>query len=170
MPSATSLATCSRTDPVTEYEGRLMATGRIALVASRYHGRITSRLVDGALESCREAGFNADDIDVVHVAGAFELGVVVRQLAEAHRHVAIVAIGVVIRGDTPHFDFVAGETARALGDAAVNSGVPVGLGLLTCDTMEQATARAGGSAGNKGRDAADAAIRTAHLLQALGTR
>ncbi len=82
---------------------------------------------------------------------------------------AIVAIGVVIRGETPHFDFVAGETARALSDAATTTGVPVGLGLLTCDTMEQAMARAGGSAGNKGREAADAAIRTAHLLQALGT-
>ncbi len=170
MPSGTSLAICSRTDPVTEYEGRLVATGRVAIVVSRYHDRITSRLLDGALESCREAGSADDAIDVVHVAGAFELGVVVRQLAEAHRHAAIVAIGVVIRGDTPHFDFVAGETARALGDAATTCGVPVGLGLLTCDTMEQATARAGGSAGNKGREAADAAIRTAHLLQALGAR
>lgn len=153
-----------------EYEGRLAATGRVAVVVSRYHERITARLLDGALESCREAGIDDDAIDVVRVTGAFELGVVVRRLAEAHEHTAIVAIGVVIRGDTPHFDIVAGETARALGDAATTCGVPVGLGLLTCDTMEQATARAGGSAGNKGREAADAAIRTAHLLHALGAQ
>lgn len=147
-----------------------MATGRVAIVVSRYHDRITSRLLDGALEACLEARITDDAIDVVHVAGAFELGVVVRHLAEARRHVAIVAIGVVIRGETPHFDIVAGETARALGDAATTCGVPVGLGLLTCDTMDQASARAGGSAGNKGREAADAAIRTAHLLQALDSQ
>lgn len=147
-----------------------MAVGRVALVVSRYHERITTRLRDGALDACHEAGVPDAEIDTLWVSGAFELGVVTRALAAAHRHAAIVSLGVVIRGETPHFDFVAGETARVLADAAAIEGVPVGLGLLTCDTMDQAVARAGGASGNKGREAAEAALRTADLLRSLETR
>ena len=153
---------------VTEREGRLAAVGRVALIVSRYHERITSRLLDGARAACRDAGIADDDVDVLWVSGAFELGVVTTAAARSGRYAALAALGVVVRGETPHFDFVAGETAAALRHATNDTLVPVGFGLLTCDTMEQAAARAGGAAGNKGREAAEAAIRTADLLQQLG--
>lgn len=146
-------------------EGQLTATGRIAILVSRYHERITTRLLEGALAVCQEAGLPEDAIDILWVSGAFELGVTAAAAAHADRYVALVALGVVIRGETPHFDIVAGETAAALGRIATETLIPVGLGLLTCDTMAQATARAGGDAGNKGREAAEAALRTADLLR-----
>jgi 6,7-dimethyl-8-ribityllumazine synthase len=148
-----------------EMEGRLEATGRVALVVSRYHERLTRRLVDGAHATCREAGVAEDAIDTCWVAGAFELGVVTTALARGGRHAAIVALGVVIRGETPHFDFVAGEASRALASAAAETLVPVGFGLLTTDDLAQAEARCGGAAGNKGAEAAEAALRTASLLR-----
>jgi 6,7-dimethyl-8-ribityllumazine synthase len=135
---------------------------RLAILVSRYHERVTSRLLTGALDACREAGITDDQIDVVSVAGAFELGVVAAAAAASERYDCLIALGVVIRGETPHFDYVAGETARALADVATGGLMPVGFGLLTTDTLEQAIARAGGAAGNKGREAAEAA------LQALG--
>lgn len=150
---------------MTEYEGRLQAGGRVAMVVSRYHERITSRLLEGAMVACLEAGIPDTDVDVLWVAGAFELGVIVSAAAHSGRYAAIVALGAVIRGATPHFDYVAGETAAALSRAASDALVPVGFGLLTCDTMEQAVARAGGPAGNKGREAAEAALRTADLMR-----
>ena len=150
---------------MTEYEGRLQAGGRVAMVVSRYHERITSRLLEGAMVACLEAGIPDTDVDVLWVAGAFELGVIVSAAAHSGRYAAIVALGAVIRGATPHFDYVAGETAAALSRAASDALVPVGFGLLTCDTMEQAAARAGGPAGNKGREAAEAALRTADLMR-----
>jgi 6,7-dimethyl-8-ribityllumazine synthase len=153
-----------------EFDGSLTATGPVAIVVARYHGRITRRLLDGALEACAEAGIATDAVDVHWVDGAFELGVVTTASARSGRYVAVVALGVVIRGETPHFDFVAGETAAALGRAATETLVPVGFGLLTCDTVVQATARAGGDSGNKGREAAEAAIRTAALLHRMANR
>lgn len=147
-----------------EYQGRLEPIGRVAIVVSRYHERITRRLLDGALEACREAGIAETETDICWVDGAFELGVVSTALARGGGHAAVVALGAVIRGETPHFDFVAGETAAALGRAASETLVPVGFGLLTCDTVQQAAERAGGSAGNKGREATEAALRTASLL------
>ena len=149
---------------MTEFDGPLRATGRVALVVSRYHERVTFKLLEGARQACREAGAADDQVDIFWTAGAFELGVVVANCARRGGYSAIVALGAVIRGETPHFEFVAGETAAALGRVAVESLIPVGLGLLTCDTMDQATARAGGAAGNKGHEAAEAAIRTAALL------
>lgn len=148
-----------------EREGRLVAHGRVALIVSRYHERITSRLLAGAVEACREAGAADADVDILWVSGAFELGVVTRALGDAGTHEVLVALGVVIRGETPHFEFVAGETAASLARTADACRVPVGLGLLTCDTIEQATARAGGASGNKGHEAAEAALRTADLLR-----
>jgi 6,7-dimethyl-8-ribityllumazine synthase len=146
------------------FEGRLEATGRVAVVVSRYHQRLTTRLAQGARLACLEAGLREDDIDTWGVAGAFELGVTVTALARSGRYRAIVAIGVVIRGETPHFEFVAGETARMLAAASTETLVPVGFGLLTTDDLAQAEARAGGAAGDKGREAALAALQTASLL------
>jgi 6,7-dimethyl-8-ribityllumazine synthase len=151
-----------------DYSGQLVATGRVALVVSQYHERVTERLLEGAVAACREAGVASDDIDVLRVPGAFELGIVATACAHSESYAVVVALGAVVRGETPHFDFVAGETAAALARAATDTGVPVGFGLLTCDTMAQAAARAGGEAGNKGHEAAEAALRTAHLLRETG--
>lgn len=148
-----------------EFEGRLEGVGRVALIVSRYHERVTTKLLDGAQRACAEAGIDAGDVDVLWVAGAFELGVVAAGAAHSGNYAVIVALGAVIRGETPHFDFVAGETAAALGRIATDALVPIGFGLLTCDTMAQAEARAGGAAGNKGHEAADAALRTASLIR-----
>lgn len=153
---------------MTEYRGRLAPVGRVGIVVSSYHERITRKLLDGALATCREAGVPAESIDVAWVPGAFELGAAVSALAKQRRYAALVALGAVVRGETPHFDYVAGEASRILAD--VSRDVPVGFGLLTVDDMDQAAARAGGSAGNKGAEAAEAAIRTADLLAQMGTR
>lgn len=151
-----------------ELSGRLEPVGRVAIVVARYHERITRRLLEGALEACREAAVPDDHVDTCWVDGAFELGVAVTALTRGGQHAVVVALAAVVRGDTPHFDYVAGETAAALGRAATEALVPVGFGLLTCDTLQQATDRAGGSAGNKGREAAEAALRTASLLARIG--
>ena len=143
---------------------RLRPAGRVAILVSRYNELITSRLLEGALGCCHEAGISRDDIDVVHVPGAFELPVVAAAAAGSGRYACIVALGAVIRGDTPHFEYVAGEAARGLGDVAVRTGVPVGFGVLTVDTMQQAVDRAGGVAGNKGHEAAAAALGAADVI------
>jgi 6,7-dimethyl-8-ribityllumazine synthase len=150
-----------------ELSGALRPAGRVALVVSRYHERITGRLLDGARLCCREAGLADDAVDVLWVPGAFELGVAVAAAADTDRYAAIVALGAVVRGETPHFDFVAGETARMLGAVAVSCAMPIGFGLLTVDTLAQAEARAGGDKGNKGFEATEAALRTADLLWQL---
>ena len=136
----------------------------MAILVSRYNELITSRLLEGALTCCREAGVARDQIDVVWVPGAFELPSAAVVAAESGAYACLVALGAVIRGDTPHFDFVAGETARGLGDVTVRHALPVGFGVLTVDTMQQAVDRAGGSAGNKGYEAAAAALQTADVL------
>lgn len=146
-------------------EGRLEAVGDVVVVVSRYHERLTTRLLDGAVAACRDAAVPEAALHVWWVDGAFELGVAAAVAARRPGVAAVVALGVVIRGETPHFDFVAGETAAALSRVATERGVPVGFGLLTCDTVEQAAARSGGSAGNKGREAAEAALRTASMLR-----
>ena len=150
---------------MTVHRGQLRAVGAIGIVVSTYHERLTTRLLDGALATCTQAGIPPERLDVVWVPGAFELGVAVASLARSGRYAALVALGVIIRGETPHFDFVAGETSRALGETARATGIPVGFGLLTVDTASQAADRAGGVAGNKGAEAAEAAIRTADVLQ-----
>jgi 6,7-dimethyl-8-ribityllumazine synthase len=147
-----------------EYEGRLQARGRLAIVVARYNEVITGKLLDGARQACTEAGYAPDDVDVCWVSGAFEIPAVVASLAQSSRYELFVALGAVIRGETPHFEFVAGETARGLNATAVEWGIPVAFGVLTVDTFEQAAARAGGSAGNKGYEAAAAAICAADLL------
>lgn len=151
-----------------EFSGTPAGAGRrVSVVASRFNEVITRALVEGALDALVRHGVSFDDIDVVWVPGAWELPIAVRKLMATERYEAVIALGAVIRGDTPHFDFVAGETSRGLADAARDSDIPVGFGLLTCDDMDQALARAGGVHGNKGWDAALAALEMADLLDQL---
>jgi 6,7-dimethyl-8-ribityllumazine synthase len=146
---------------------RLRAVGRVAILASRYNELITSRLLEGALACCREAGIAREDVDVLWVPGAFELPVAAAAAAGTRRYACLVALGAVIRGDTPHFEYVAGEAARGLNAVAVAHALPVGFGVMTVDTMQQAIDRAGGSAGNKGHEAAAAALQAADVIAQL---
>lgn len=150
-----------------EYTGQLRPSGRVAIIVSRYNEMITTRLLEGARRCCAEAGMAEDQVDVCWVPGAFELPVAAEAAARSGRYACLVALGAVIRGETPHFEYVAAETSRGLGAVALAHRVPLGFGLLTVDSMEQARARAGGSAGNKGYEAAEAAIRSADLLRTM---
>jgi len=151
-----------------EFSGSPTGHGRrFAVVASRFNETVTQKLVDGALDALVRHGAAADDVDVVWVPGAWELPAAVRRLLASERYDALVAVGAVIRGDTPHFDYVAGEASRGLADAGAAFETPVGFGVLTCDTMAQAEARAGGVHGNKGWDAALAALEMADLFDRL---
>jgi 6,7-dimethyl-8-ribityllumazine synthase len=140
---------------------------RIALVASRFNAPVVERLVAGAVEALAAQGADPASLELVRVPGAFDLPLVVRRLAESRRCDAIVALGAVIRGDTPHFDYVAGECAAGLARVASETGVPVAFGVLTTDTEEQAFERAGGSEGNRGADAARVAVELANLMRRL---
>ena len=150
-----------------EFDGQLRPVGRVVLIVSRYNELVTGKLLAGARTCCREAGVPDDQVDTVWVPGAFELGVAALAAARSGRYSAIIALGAVIRGETPHFDYVAGETTRQLGNVVGATGVPVGFGLLTTEDMDQALARAGGAAGNKGHEACDAAIRAADVVRQL---
>jgi 6,7-dimethyl-8-ribityllumazine synthase len=154
---------------VTELEGtpRAPVRGRIAVVVSRYNEVVTARLLEGARLCMRESGIAEESVDVLWTAGAFELPTVAAAAAATRRYGAIIALGCVMRGETPHFEFVAEEVARGLGAVAREHGVAVGFGVLTTDSPAQAFARAGGEAGNKGYEAADATLRTADLLAQL---
>lgn len=140
---------------------------RVAIVVSRYNERITRRLLQGAEDALREAGLPADSVEVVWVPGAFELPVAAEAAAASGRYSAIVALGCVIRGETLHFEYVAGEATRGLGSVARTHRIAVGFGVLTTDDQAQALARAGGDAGNKGHEAAMAALETATQLERL---
>ena len=150
-----------------EYHGQLRATGRVAILVSQYNERVSTRLLEGARACCTAAGVPEADVDVVWLPGAFELGGAASAVAQTGQYGAIVALGCVVRGETAHFDFVAGEAARGISEVAVRHGLPVAFGVLTTETMEQALARAGGDAGNKGYEAAEAALRTADALRQL---
>jgi 6,7-dimethyl-8-ribityllumazine synthase len=154
---------------VPDFSGRLHASGPVAILVSRYNELITSKLLDGAVAACREAGLRPEQVDIVWVPGAFELPAAASAAAESRIYTCLVALGAVVRGDTPHFDYVAGEAARGLNEVAVRYALPVGFGVLTVDTMQQAIERAGGSAGNKGYEAAAAALQTADVLAKLRT-
>ena len=140
---------------------------RYAVLASRFNNSITSKLADGAMDALIRHGAASEDVDLVWVPGAWELPFAARRLAQTERYNAIVVVGAVIRGDTPHFDFVAGEASRGLADASSEYEIPIGFGLLTTDNMEQAEARAGGEFGNKGWDAALAALEMSDLFERL---
>ena len=151
-----------------EFSGTPTGAGRrFAVVASRFNQHVVERLVDGALDALVRHGVSADDVDVVWVPGAWELPLAARRLLVTERYDAIVAVGAVIRGDTPHFDFVAGEASRGLATAGAEFDTPIGFGLLTCDNDEQAQARSGGAHGNKGWDAALAALEMVDLFARL---
>ena len=151
-----------------EISGSPVGSGRrVAVVASRFNETITRPLVDGALDALVRHGVAFDDIDIIWVPGAWELPLAARHAMASDRYEAVVALGAVIRGDTPHFDYVAGEASRGLADASRDSEIPLGFGLLTCDNMEQALARCGGEHGNKGWDAALAALEMADLMSQM---
>ena len=151
-----------------EIEGDFLARGRrFAIAASRFNEIVTRKLVDGAVSCLRAHGVEEDDLVVAWVPGAFELPVIVRRLVHAGSYDAVIAIGAVIRGDTAHFDHVAGQAAVGVRSAAEDSGVPVIFGVLTTETFEQAMDRAGGKHGNKGWEAAMAAMETTSVLDQL---
>jgi 6,7-dimethyl-8-ribityllumazine synthase len=140
---------------------------RIAVVASRFNETVTTRLAEGAVEALVRHGVDFADVDVCWVPGAWELPMAVRRVLASGRYDGVVAVGAVIRGDTPHFDFVAGEAARGLAEASREFDAPVTLGLLTTDTMAQAEARAGGDHGNKGWDSAVALLEVLDLFDRI---
>jgi len=140
---------------------------RIGIALARFNEAVTNRLLEGALTALREHGIAEDAIDVATVAGAFELPLCAQRLAVTRRYDAVIALGAVVRGDTPHFDYVAGEAAAGLARAALHHDLPVAFGVLTTDTMDQALARAGGEHGNKGYDAAMTALEMIGLLRAV---
>ena len=151
-----------------DFEGTPTGAGRrFVVVASRFNETVTQPLVNGALDCLVRHGARADDVDVVWVPGAWELPAAVARVLMSERYDAVVACGAVIRGETPHFDFVAGEASRGLSMLQGEYGVPIGFALLTTDTLEQALQRAGGDHGNKGWDAALAAMQMADLFGLL---
>jgi 6,7-dimethyl-8-ribityllumazine synthase len=149
-------------------EGNLTAKGlSFGIVASRFNEFITARLLDGALDSLRRHGAEEDRITVVRVPGSFEIPLLAKRLAASRQYDAIICLGTVIRGATPHFEYIAGEVAKGVAIAGLETGVPISFGVLTTDSIEQAVERAGTKAGNKGFDAACSAIEMANLLREL---
>jgi 6,7-dimethyl-8-ribityllumazine synthase len=149
-------------------EGNLTAKGyAFGIVASRFNDFITARLLDGALDALRRHGADEDKITVVRVPGSFEIPLVAKRMAASRQYDAVVCLGTVIRGATPHFDYIASEVAKGVAMAGLETGVPIAFGVLTTDSIEQAVERAGTKAGNKGFDAACAAIEMANLLREL---
>ena len=140
---------------------------RIGVALARFNQAVTDRLLAGALEALGKHGVADDAIDIATVPGAFELPLCVQRMASTGRYDAIVCLGAVVRGETPHFDFVAGEAARGLADVARAHDVPIGFGILTTETMAQALARAGGDRGNKGYEAAVTALEMVQVLRAV---
>jgi len=150
------------------FEGSLEAANlRFAIIVSRFNSFVTDRLLAGALDALSRSGAQLEKVDLVRIPGAWEFSVTVKAMALSKRYDAIICLGAVIRGDTPHFDYVAGEAARGLAAASAESGLPIANGVLTTNTLEQAIDRAGGKAGNKGFDAAMTAIEMANLLRRL---
>ncbi|HFQ92319.1 MAG TPA: 6,7-dimethyl-8-ribityllumazine synthase [Chromatiales bacterium] len=150
------------------YKGEVIAgDARIAIVASRFNSSIVDQLLSGALEALARHQLDARAIDVYQVPGAFELPLIAKRIARQRKHDAIIALGAVIRGDTPHFEYVAGCCAQGLSEVALQMEIPVAFGVLTVDTLEQAAERCGGKAGNKGAEAALTAIEMISLLRGL---
>lgn len=150
------------------FEGQLSASGlRFAIVVSRFNSFITERLLGGAMDALTRTGGNADLIDVIKVPGSWEVPLVAGEVARQHRYDAIICLSAVIRGETPHFDYVAAEAAKGVAHVAAETGVPVSFGVLTTNTLEQAIDRAGAKGGNKGFDAAMTAVEMANLMRTL---
>src|SRR4051812_4648232 len=152
----------------TVYEGDFAPPpGRFAVVAARFNAVIVDALLAGALDALKRHGVADDAIDVARVPGSFEIPLVARRLAATKRYAAVICLGAVIKGDTDHYDHVAGAATSGVAQAALATGVPVIFGVLTCDTLEQAVNRAGGKAGNKGFEAAVTAVEMANLMRKL---
>lgn len=153
---------------VTVIEGDFSAArGKYALLVSRWNSFVVEHLKDGAIDTLRRHGISDDNIEVVYAPGAFEFPLVAQKLANAEKYDAIIALGAVIRGGTPHFEYVAGECTKGLAHVSLNSGLPVTFGVLTVDTIEQAIERSGTKAGNKGAEAAQTALELVSLLDKL---
>ncbi|MFQ5864448.1 MAG: 6,7-dimethyl-8-ribityllumazine synthase [bacterium] len=150
------------------YEGQLSAKGnRFGIVVSRFNEFISKQLLEGALDCLRRHGTNEEDIETVWVPGSFELPVVANKLAQSKKFNSVICLGVLIRGQTPHFDFIAAEATKGIAQIAISTGVPTAYGIVTADTLEQALERAGTKAGNKGWNAALSAIEMADLIKQL---
>ena len=149
-------------------EGELQAKGlKFGIIVSRFNDFITSKLLDGAVDALVRHGGKESDIDVVKIPGAFEIPLIAKRMAAKGTYDAIICLGAVIRGATPHFDYVAGEVSKGVAVAALDTGVPIAFGVITSDTIEQAVERAGSKAGNKGWDAAITAIEMAQVIRKL---
>ena len=151
------------------YEGTLLGKGlKFGVVVSRFNEFITKRLLEGAEDALQRHGVNKDDIDIIRVPGSFEIPLVTKKLAETKRYNAIICLGTVIRGATPHFEYLAAEVSKGIARISLDSGLPVSFGIITADTLEQAIERAGAKEGNKGFTTAVDAIEMANLLKELG--
>src|SRR5215471_5574969 len=149
-------------------EGQLTAAGlRFAVIVSRFNSFITERLLAGAMDALTRTGADPEQVDIVKVPGSWEIPLAAGEVARQHRYDAVICLAAVIRGDTPHFDYVAGEAAKGIAHVSAETGVPVAFGVLTTNTLEQAIDRAGAKGGNKGFDAAMTAIEMANLLRTL---
>jgi 6,7-dimethyl-8-ribityllumazine synthase len=149
-------------------EGHLNAAGlKFAIVVSRFNSIISDRLLAGALDALNRTGADTDDLEIVKVPGSWELPVVACELARQKRHDAVICLSAVVRGDTPHHEYIASEAAKGLAQTALETGVPIAFGVLTCDTLEQAVERAGAKGGNKGFDAAMSAVEMGNLMRRL---
>ncbi|MFT6399823.1 MAG: 6,7-dimethyl-8-ribityllumazine synthase [Bradymonadia bacterium] len=149
-------------------EGSLVATGlKFAVVVGRWNSFIAERMLEGSLDTINRHGGDTDAVDIVRVPGAFEIPFAAKKLADSGRYDAVICLGVLIRGSTPHFDYIASEATKGIATASMDSGVPVSFGVLTVDTIEQAIERAGTKAGNKGTEAAASAIEMANLYKSI---
>jgi 6,7-dimethyl-8-ribityllumazine synthase len=150
------------------YEGQISATGKkFCLVVSRFNDFISDRLAGGAIDALIRSGGKEEDVDIVKVPGAFELPLIAKKMAKKRSYDAIICLGAVIRGATPHFEYVSAEAAKGIAQASLETGVPITFGVITSDTLEQAIERAGSKAGNKGWSAAVAAMEMANLVEIL---
>jgi len=152
------------------FEGKLLADGfKFGIVVSRFNEFITKKLLEGALDALARHGAKGDDIAIAWVPGTFEVPVVAQKMASSGKYDAVICLGAVIRGATPHFEYIAAEVTKGIAHVGLSTGVPTIFGVITADTIEQAIERAGTKVGNKGFDAAEAAIEMANLLRAVET-
>ena len=151
------------------FEGMLLGKGlKFGLVISRFNDFITRKLLEGAQDALLRHGVNEEDVEIAWVPGTFEIPLIARKLAQTKRYDAVICLGAVIRGDTPHFEYIAAEVTRSIGKVGLDTGLPVIYGVITADTLEQAIERAGTKQGNKGFEAAVSAIEMANLLTSIG--
>lgn len=151
-----------------KFEGELQAKGlKFAIIVSRFNDFITNKLLDGAIDALLRHGASDQNIDIIKVPGSFEIPLAAKTVARKKSYNAVICLGTIIRGATPHFDYVAAEAAKGIATASMETGIPIAFGIITSDTIEQAVERAGSKSGNKGWDAANVAIEMAQLLRKL---